>query len=158
MKITILGHTMQQPSIARNKIRRVLRFSIFEILVSIGILSLLISTFSYLGYDALQEFRKRSGRKAFKEYLISLHHKNALLENYLMVAIEQKGEKITTTLGGHVAGIKEKQTNKEFFVGKIFEEGSRYAINITPQAIPDNKHLAQWIEENDCSFRFRNPS
>lgn len=136
------------------KTKKILAFTLIELMVVIGLLGMLISTFTYLGYDALKEFRRRNGQKAFKEYLITLTHKNALLENYVLVSVEQKGDFIETTVDGNIDGLNIKNKVKKFYVGKIFEENNLYSVGITAQAIPDDKDLWSWIKKDNYSYLF----
>ena len=136
------------------KIKKRYTFTLVEILVCMALLVTLSSTFTYMGYDALKEYRKRNGRAGFKEYIVSLHHKNALKENNLMLLVHQHGNYLETTLGGNIKGIKARKGKKKYYVGKFFEEGATFAIKITPQAIPKDNMLASWIQKNSCLYKF----
>ena len=129
-------------------------FTLIEICICIAIIGMLTSFASYLGLDAVKEFRRRGGRLAFRNSLIELHHKNALVENNLMLLITQKGEEIHTNIGGNTSGLNIKKTKSSYYVGRLFEEGASYAIEITPRSLPENKDRTTWIEKNNCIYKF----
>ena len=129
-------------------------FTLIELCICLALIGFLTSFFSYLGYDVVKEFRKRNGRAAFKDAIVDLHHKNTLLENNLMLLINQKGNTIQTILGGNTKGLFVKKKKASYYVGELFEEGKVYAIEITPQSIPNNEELTSWIEKNNCIYKF----
>ncbi|MCH9617548.1 MAG: hypothetical protein SP4CHLAM5_06730 [Chlamydiia bacterium] len=136
------------------KVKKKKGFTLIEIIVCLAILLTLTSTFSYIGYDAVKEFRKRNGRAAFKDYLTLLHHENGLKENHLMILIEQKGPLLEITLSGKTKGLHTKKGTQTFYVGDLFPDSASYGAYITPQAIPKNEHLAAWIEKNNRLYEF----
>lgn len=129
-------------------------FTIIEIIVCLALLLTLTSTFTYMGYDAVKEFRKRNGRAAFKDYITVLHHENGLKENHLLVLIQQNGDVIETTLDGNTRDLFKKKTTQTFYVGDLFPDKSTYAIYITPQSIPKDKDLTAWIQKNSRLYDF----
>lgn len=135
------------------KLHRKHRFTLIELCICLVLIGFLTSFFSYLGYDAIKEFRKRAGRQAFKDAIIDLHFKNLLLENNLMLLINQKGPIIETTLGGNTKGLSIKNKTS-YYVGDFFEDGSIYAIEIKAQSIPSNNKLISWIVDNNCIYKF----
>jgi prepilin-type N-terminal cleavage/methylation domain-containing protein len=129
-------------------------FTLIEICICIAIIGMLLTFTSSLGYEGLKEYRRRAGRASFRNDLIALNHKNALVENNLMVLITQKGDYIHTTIGGNTNFLNIKKLKSSYYVGKLFQEGACFAIEITPRAFPEDKFLASWIEKNDCIFKF----
>ena len=129
-------------------------FTLIEISVCLALLLVLTSVFSYLGYDTLQEFRRRNGRAAFKDTLLYLFQENGIKENNLMLLIHQNGDIIETTLGGNTKGLEVKKIPTSFYTGKLFEDNATYAIKITPTALPSDSNLTKWIAQNDCIFEF----
>ncbi len=130
------------------------RFTLIEVFICLALLLTLTSTFAYLGYDTVKEFRKRNGRASFRDYLLFLHHENALVENNLMVLLVQKGETIEVSLGGNTKGLNIKTKQRNFYVGNLFKDGEIYALKITPQAFPSDAYLTTWIAKNDCTYQF----
>ena len=129
-------------------------FTLIEICVCIAIIGMLTSFASTLSYEAIKEYKRRAGRAGFRNALIELNHKNALVENNLMLLISQKGEQIHTTISGNTNGLSIKKLKSIYYVGKLFEEGRSYVIEITPRALPSDKNLTSWIEKNDCIYKF----
>jgi hypothetical protein len=129
-------------------------FTLIELSVCLALLLTLTSIFSFFGYDTLKEFRKRHGKAAFYESLLTLTHENSLKENHLMLLISQEGDYIKTTLGGNTTGLNIKKIPSSFYTGLIFEENGIYAIKITPTTLPSEKNLKQWVIENDCLYSF----
>jgi|GEM_PF-3589245 len=136
------------------KILRKQRFTLVEVFICLALLLTLTSTFAYLGYDTIKEFRKRNGRASFRDYLVLLHHENALIENNLMILCVQKGEIIEVTLGGNTKGLNSKKKQRNFYVGNLFKNGEVYTLKITPQALPSDAYLTNWIAKNDCTYQF----
>jgi prepilin-type N-terminal cleavage/methylation domain-containing protein len=136
------------------KVKKKRGFTLIEIIVCLALLLTLTSTFSYIGYDAVKEFRKRNGRAAFKDFVTILHHENGLKENHLMVLVYQNGPLLETTLGGNTRGLSKKGADQSFYVGDLFPQKTSYALYITPQAIPKDEDFAAWIEKNNRIYEF----
>jgi prepilin-type N-terminal cleavage/methylation domain-containing protein len=129
-------------------------FTLIEICLCIAIIGMLASFATTLSYSAIDEYKKRSARAAFRNDLTELYHKNALVENNLMLLISQKGQNIETLISGNTKGLSIKKLKNTYYVGKLFEEGRFLSIEITPRSLPSDKELSSWIEKNDCIYKF----
>ena len=136
-------------------LKRKSSFTLIEICVSISILIMLTSSFAFLGYDALKEFRRRSGISAFSNYLYELRSLNATVENNILLLIEPEGQILKTTLDGDISLLPLKSKTRSFYTGAFLEEDHAYTITITPQSLPKSTaDLPSWITKNDCTHTF----
>ena len=130
------------------------RFTLIEVCICIALLGMLTTFVSYLGYDAVKEFRTRNGRAAFRDHLILLHHKNALKENNLMLLIKQDGNITHTVAGGNTKELSLKREKNSYYTGNLFRDNEVYALEIIPHCIPKDRELTSWIAKHNCIHKF----
>lgn len=122
-----------------------------------SILVMLTSTFAFIGYDALKEFRRRSALSAFTDYLYELRNKNTSQEYNLLLMIEQRGSTIYTTLDGNTQFLTLGPKKRKFSIPNLLKENTPYTITISPTSLPRSEsELASWIISQDCGKSFYN--
>ena len=126
--------------------------SLVEVCICLAILGLLMSTTSYLAYAAISEFRVKNGRTKFINDIRLLNSQNALHENALSLHIKQNKNYIETELTGNLNNIKSK-TKRYYYVGKLFNEGEKIYLPITPQLVPSYEPINKWIEQASASHK-----
>jgi len=137
------------------KLRRKHNFTLIEICISISILVLLASTFSFIGYDAIKEFRKRNAITAFQNYLYELRDKNASTEHNILLSIIQDKNQVKTQLEGSTTHLHIKSLKKAFYIPNFLEQNKPYLIPITAQNLPTNSsQIPNWLTQNNCSHKF----
>ncbi|MCH9621178.1 MAG: hypothetical protein S4CHLAM20_05950 [Chlamydiia bacterium] len=139
----------------KQKLHRRLSFTLIEICICLSILIMLTSTFAFIGYDAIKEFRKRNAITAFHDYLYTLRNLNASAERNIMLIIDQEGDFVKTKLDGNTAPLKLKSRTKTFYMPHFLENNKTYTISISAYSLPTSqKNIPTWIEKHDCSGTF----
>lgn len=137
------------------KLHRKSSFTLIEICIAMSILVMLTSTFAFIGYDALKEFRRRSALSAFTDYLYELRNKNTSSEYNLLLMIEQRGNTIYTTLDGNTQFLTLGPKKRKFYIPELLKENTPYTLTISPASIPRSQDkLATWIISEDCGKAF----
>lgn len=134
--------------------RRKQSFTLFEICVSICLLIMLTTSVAFMGYDTLKEFRKSNGKREFVDYITTLHHKNCLKEEQVLLLVKMKNNTIETSLGGNTTSFGVHKSAKKFYVGNLFKDGATYTIEITNKPMPTTKNIAFWIEKHNTINKF----